>query len=244
MIKHKSFWRRNQPMIQSDILMRKQLIPVLGGKNNIRGKRVLDAGCGNGYIARMFARAGAKVDAFDISSAIIRRAKESDCTGIGYRVGDVFQVADLYQNNKFDICLGCALICHFNEEELFSDLRLLSKALSVGAMMIVTTDHMEPYLKKASSRWVVFNSQPDASKPTQRADLTLRGFDGDDLFKVSCFLHSEQRIREAIESAGLKITDVIARLATEDDLKIYPDMWGDEKMIPYQLIITAHKSEN
>ena len=37
---------------------------------NIKGKTVLDAGCGEGYNTRIFARMGAKITGIDISPAV------------------------------------------------------------------------------------------------------------------------------------------------------------------------------
>ncbi|MDG6986125.1 MAG: methyltransferase domain-containing protein [Nitrososphaerota archaeon] len=57
------------------------LLRVLG---QCRGKRVLDLGCGNGYLARRIARLGATVTAVDASPRMIRNAKSRD-DGSGVR---------------------------------------------------------------------------------------------------------------------------------------------------------------
>src|SRR5207237_3681805 len=42
---------------------------------DVRGLYVLDLGCGNGYLSRRFAQAGAKVVAVDASAPVIHRAR-------------------------------------------------------------------------------------------------------------------------------------------------------------------------
>jgi 2-polyprenyl-3-methyl-5-hydroxy-6-metoxy-1,4-benzoquinol methylase len=45
---------------------------------NCRDKEILDFGCGNGYLARRFAREGAKVTAIDSSLGMIKNARSHD----------------------------------------------------------------------------------------------------------------------------------------------------------------------
>ena len=51
------------------------LFKLLG---NIKEKTILEIGCGNGYFARILARKGAKVSAFDISPKLIKFAKQNE----------------------------------------------------------------------------------------------------------------------------------------------------------------------
>lgn len=71
----------------------------------VRGLRVLDLGCGNGYLSRRFARAGAVVTGVDGSAPIIERARAHDTRdllGIDYRVADAAHLA-LLKNATFDL---------------------------------------------------------------------------------------------------------------------------------------------
>ena len=56
---------------------------------NLNGKKVLDAGCGEGYNTRIFARRGAKVVGIDISKKMIafaRQQERKEPLGIHYAV--------------------------------------------------------------------------------------------------------------------------------------------------------------
>src|SRR5204863_117795 len=58
---------------------------------DVRGLYVLDLGCGNGYLSRRFAQAGAKVVAVDASAPVIERARARESQeplGIEYHVAD------------------------------------------------------------------------------------------------------------------------------------------------------------
>lgn len=74
----------------------------------IREKKILEIGCGNGYLSRLLARKGAKVTAIDISKKLLEFAitKEKEKPlGIRYLVRDA---ADLYgiKSKYFDLAIA------------------------------------------------------------------------------------------------------------------------------------------
>jgi 2-polyprenyl-3-methyl-5-hydroxy-6-metoxy-1,4-benzoquinol methylase len=72
--------------VANDGLLR-QLLDLLG---DVAGRRVLDAGCGDGYLARVLAARGARVTAIDLGPRLIERARRRDPRGeIDYRVADL-----------------------------------------------------------------------------------------------------------------------------------------------------------
>lgn len=65
---------------------------LLGMAGDVSGKRVLDAGCGEGHVARLFARHGARVVAADISLRLLEHARaleEKDPHGIEFVEADL-----------------------------------------------------------------------------------------------------------------------------------------------------------
>jgi 2-polyprenyl-3-methyl-5-hydroxy-6-metoxy-1,4-benzoquinol methylase len=82
------------------------LLPMLG---DLRGQRVLDLACGNGYLARRLARAGAIVTGVDAAEAIIRHARRREAAeplGITYHVADAAKLEGL-ADGSFDV-----VVCH------------------------------------------------------------------------------------------------------------------------------------
>jgi SAM-dependent methyltransferase len=66
------------------------LPPLLGQLGDIAGQRVLDAGCGEGYLTRVLAARGAVTTGIDVAPRLIERARRKDPTGqIDYRVADL-----------------------------------------------------------------------------------------------------------------------------------------------------------
>ncbi|MDE2868699.1 MAG: methyltransferase domain-containing protein [Chloroflexota bacterium] len=65
---------------------------LLGMAGDVSGKKVLDAGCGEGHVARLFARHGARVVAVDISPRLLEHARQleaRDSHGIEFVEADL-----------------------------------------------------------------------------------------------------------------------------------------------------------
>jgi ubiquinone/menaquinone biosynthesis C-methylase UbiE len=72
---------------------------------NVKGKRVLDLACGEGYNTRILARKGAKVVGVDFSKELIGLAKErenEEKLGIEYYVSDAADLRD-FSSDCFDV---------------------------------------------------------------------------------------------------------------------------------------------
>jgi ubiquinone/menaquinone biosynthesis C-methylase UbiE len=89
------------------------------------GKRVLEYGCGEGWITREMARDGALVSAFDISAEAVRKTRQvlaSD--GLSDRCHiDVMGAERLvYPDNSFDLSVGFAILHHLDLALAISEL--------------------------------------------------------------------------------------------------------------------------
>jgi ubiquinone/menaquinone biosynthesis C-methylase UbiE len=71
---------------------------------NVKNKTLLDAGCGEGYLSRYYARKGAVVTGIDISPKLIETA-EKQGADVNYRVADVCNL-DEFQNESFDLVMS------------------------------------------------------------------------------------------------------------------------------------------
>lgn len=81
------------------------LLEVVG---EVDGLRVLDLGCGNGYIARKLARGGAQVTGVDASAPIIAHARRREAAapqGIAYHVADAARLGIL-RGETFDLVVA------------------------------------------------------------------------------------------------------------------------------------------
>lgn len=101
---------------------------------DVRGKRIIEYGCGEGWITADLARMGAKVDAFDVSETAVSNTRsvlrgasvESNCTLA------VMPAEKLtYPDESFDLAVGFAIIHHL---DLSLALKELHRVLKPGGV--------------------------------------------------------------------------------------------------------------
>ena len=108
---------------------------------DVRGKKLLDAGCGEGYLSRYYARRGASVTAVDLSERLIdtsRSLTEREGIVVKYRVGDVCHL-DSIPDGEFDIVLANLLLP--NVPCLREALREFYRVLRTGGHLVFSIVH-------------------------------------------------------------------------------------------------------
>lgn len=91
---------------------------------SLKGKKILDFGCGSGRDTKCFLEAGYDVDAIDGSIELCKRA--SNYTGIKVREMQFHQLDEI---DKFDGIWACASILHLSKVELKLVFQKMIKAL-------------------------------------------------------------------------------------------------------------------
>lgn len=99
-----------------------RLYDLLG---DLPGKKILDFGCGCGWISVDLARRGATVDAFDISEESIKSGEQyATKMGVSDRIHFRKSNAEAtdYEDNAFDIVVGGGILHHLDLEAAFREL--------------------------------------------------------------------------------------------------------------------------
>jgi len=122
---------------------------VLAALGDVRGLRVLDAGCGPGLYAAALLEAGADVTGFDASPVMVGLARK----GVGGRARiDQARLGDRLplQDGTFDAAV-CALAIHYADDESAA-FRELHRLLRPGGVLVVSTQHPTvDWLRKGGS---------------------------------------------------------------------------------------------
>ncbi len=96
----------------NELLESKTLFRLLG---NIKGKKILDLGCGPGFQIRKMKKKGAKVRGIDLSDKLIEIAKKQN-PGIEIIKGDITKKLS-YKNSEFDIVSSSLVFGHIEKWE-------------------------------------------------------------------------------------------------------------------------------
>ncbi|HUW85033.1 MAG TPA: class I SAM-dependent methyltransferase [Phycisphaerae bacterium] len=107
----------------------------------VRGRTVLDAGCGEGHNTRMLARRGARVTGIDISPKMIELAvgqEQSEPLGIRYEVGS-FSCMSMFDEASFDLVVSTMAI--MDGPDLGGAARELLRVLRPGGELVFSILH-------------------------------------------------------------------------------------------------------
>ena len=94
---------------------------------DLRGARVLDAGCGTGALAVELAERGADVVAIDLSPKLVALARERYPTRIGHGSVD-FRVGDMLRPGKqrFDYAVAMDSLIHYEQRDMMKAIALMA----------------------------------------------------------------------------------------------------------------------
>ncbi|MNW33907.1 Malonyl-[acyl-carrier protein] O-methyltransferase [compost metagenome] len=115
------------------------------------GKKVLDAGCGEGYLSRKMVKAGASVEAVDYSIEMLRLAKErtSSALGITYHHGNLEKL-EMFGDQSFDLIVSNMVIQDLAQYE--QAIAEMQRLLVPGGRFIFSILH--PCFQTPQSGWV------------------------------------------------------------------------------------------
>jgi 2-polyprenyl-3-methyl-5-hydroxy-6-metoxy-1,4-benzoquinol methylase len=131
---------RLDPAVDGGLVASEHLLRYHWAGELVRGKRVLDAGCGTGYGAAMLAEAGAAhVVGIDIAEEAVARAAEvSDAEFV---VGDVHELP--FPDDAFDVVTCFEVIEHVEgTEQVVAE---LTRVLAPGGVLLISSPNRDAY---------------------------------------------------------------------------------------------------
>jgi len=134
-------WSKDKPIHLSGIIARQIIYDWI--KECGAGKTVLDAGCGEGYPARVMAYYVAKIIAFDNSKGMLEKAiaKEREKPlGIVYLCGDLCDMSFI-PDESIDIFVANFSLHYLTPDELPKLYNDVSRVLVSGGEFMISTSH-------------------------------------------------------------------------------------------------------
>jgi ubiquinone/menaquinone biosynthesis C-methylase UbiE len=133
--------------IHKEVFLNPTLFSLMGA---VKDKKILDAGCGEGYFSRILAKSGATVTAVDYSSRMIEIAKSrtSNDSQIDYKLGNCEDL-NFLEDTSFDLIVSNMVIQDLaNYEKAF---REMYRLLNDGSYFIFSILH--PCFVTPESGW-------------------------------------------------------------------------------------------
>lgn len=153
-------WARHEATILSDFTARPLVMEELAP---LTGSHVLDLGCGDGYVARLAAQAGARsVFGIDISSEMIANAQRAAATAapcpMTFKVGNATNFRD-YPREQFDRVIAVFMVSYLSRADMTEVFRNVRSRLAPAGRFIFTVPHpFLPYIR-GQEKPVYFDSK-------------------------------------------------------------------------------------
>lgn len=130
---------------------------------DVKDKRLLDAGCGEGYLARYYAKKGAIVTAIDLSQRLIdvsRQLAEEDAVSVDYRVDNVCHIESVH-NAEFDLVLSNLVL--LNVPCLNEAMMEFHRVLKAGGFLVFSIVH-PAFNFYGPGSWQMGEKNPDTNR--------------------------------------------------------------------------------
>jgi len=238
-------WVRTEPVLLSDYTARPF---VLDAAAPFEGKRVLDLGCGEGYVSRQLAtQAPARLLSVDISSGMIdlaRAAEEAAPLGIDYRVASA---TELDLDEEFDLVLAVFLFNYLSCDEMATVLETVHRHLAPGGRFIFTAPHPSfPFLDRPAEPPFFFETgglDYFSAKDHQLEGRIWRR-DGESV-PVRCVHKPMDEYFVALERAGfvtaLRVTELSV---TDEHLALDPEFFGPLRGLPLHVAFELTRGDD
>jgi SAM-dependent methyltransferase len=196
---------------------------------DVKGKRVLDAGCGPGVYAEWLVAHGAQVVAFDANSKMVRLARQ--------RLGDKAQVVlanleaplDFLAEGSFDVVV-CPLVMDYimDWESAFKELH---RVLRDGGCLVFSMEH--PYPKYD------YHRQTSNYFNVELVEYVWRGFGKP--VRVPSYRRPLSGVINPLLKAGFILEQILEPLPTEEFSLVDPDDYEELTRSPGFMCVRAFK---
>jgi ubiquinone/menaquinone biosynthesis C-methylase UbiE len=206
--------------------IRAELFSLMDLVGDVRGKKVIDLACGDGWLTRALRKAGASpVLGFDLSAEMIALARKKEAEeplGVEYDVEDAREDGP---SRDADLVTSNWLLVYARDRDVLSRMcRTIARQVRPRGRFVTLITNPDLYTWQADPpdyRKYGFTARlPDA--PVEGAPVVFSLFQGDAVLEVENYFLSRDAYASALRSAGFR--DVAFH-----DLKLGPDpSAGDE----------------
>ncbi|MFA7709422.1 MAG: class I SAM-dependent methyltransferase [archaeon] len=210
---------------------------------NIKGKKLLDVGCGAGIHIKAYSKKGAKCSGMDISETMIAQAKKNN-PKIEFKVGTVTKLP--YKANSFDV-VTCSL-CLDYVKDLNNAFKEINKVLKKGGLLYysyespvrcVREDYEdENYKIRAMGKFVDKKRNKTIYLGVNKRIAETEWFPG---MKLVSYCYPITTNLRALVKNNLELIDLVDCYPTKSFKKVYPEKYAHHLKYPLWTIYVCKK---
>ncbi|SDQ37204.1 class I SAM-dependent methyltransferase [Natronobacterium texcoconense] len=202
---------------------------------SLSGKRVLDAGCGDGYYASLLADRGGDVLGIDASQEMVRVARDRYGDDVEFRRADLSEPLPAIEDDSVDVVLCQHVFSHLLSLE--TPLSEFARVLRPGGTLVVSTHH--PFhdflivrdreypnttdaLEMDLDPHVVADREKPAYHETERFEVHWGGPDSEN--PGTYYRRPLHALLDPLLAAGFDLSELVEPEPTEEFQRDYPDL--------------------
>jgi ubiquinone/menaquinone biosynthesis C-methylase UbiE len=202
------------------------LLQLLG---DVAGKRILDAGCGEGYLSRLLAERGAKMVGVDFSRNLVEiaRSRSGGRNGVAFHHANVESLA-MFEDGCFDLVV-CSMVLMDLPDHLAA-LRELRRVVKETGELIVAINHpcftSDGYWRRGENGEKLHWGMDNYFYETPRQQVPMPGMKGELIY----FHRTLTTYFKSFSEAGLSVEEVVEPYPSEDVIAKIPAFRNDLRM--------------
>lgn len=237
-----SRWQRRAPNSLSDFTGRPAVFELCG---DVRGLRVLDVGCGEGYCTReLKSRGSAHTVGLELSGEMIRLAREQEETlaqGIDYRSGDVRELP--FEDASFDLVTAVFVFNYLDAQGCGAALREIHRVLCPDGQLVFSIPHpCFPFMRAAAAPFFFdFGSRGYFSGSDSRNAGEIHCLDGTVLPVQMVHKPIEVFFRALSEAGFTSLPELRELRVLPEHVEIAPDFFGPLVDVPLHMALRVRR---
>lgn len=181
----------------------------------VKGKRVLDAGCGSGVYSEWLIERGAEIVAVDASPKMVELAKQRLGSSVDVRQADLSQPLTFLQDSSFDVVL-CPLVLEYIEDWHLPFAEVYRVLRPEGHFVFSVSHPLHDYLYFKSNNYF----------ETELVGGEWRGFEGVRVYMPS-FRRSLEATLSPLAEAGFYLEKIVEPKPTDEFKKADPNHYAE-----------------
>lgn len=181
----------------------------------VKGKRVLDAGCGPGVYAEWLAERGAQVTAIDVNEKMVRLARQRVGERARVILANLERPLDFLEDGWFDVVISPLAMDYVKDwEQAFGE---FNRVLKAGGHLVFSMEH--PYTKYAD------HLESSNYFEIEQVEYTWRGFGG--AVQVPSYRRSMSQVINPLIQAGFRLEQILEPRPTEEFRREEPEEYEE-----------------